>query len=249
MSSPVRISVVLASYNGESYISEQLNSLLAFLDECDEIVISDDGSNDSTRDRVEAIGDARIRLLPVGPRLGYQRNFERAIASARGEYIFFSDQDDICLPARIEQSLDALKNCALVCGDAVLVDSNLKVTSNSFFLHKGAKSFTPLRLFVKPSIIGATMACSRIFLESALPFPLNVPHDQWLSVVAAMKGDLRVVSEPFILYRRHSSVVSTTGTRSGRSLLTVLIERWRLARALFAKLVFGAIGRVVKPNQ
>jgi glycosyltransferase involved in cell wall biosynthesis len=230
-----RISVVLASYNGEQFIGAQLRSLLAVMDANDEIVVSDDGSTDDTRAVVASIQDARIRLLPPGPRLGYQGNFARAISAARGKYIFFSDQDDICLPKRVEQSLAALETAACVCGDATVVDSDLRTTSPSYFLLRKPRGFSAWSLLVRPAVIGATMACRREFLEAAMPFPRNIPHDQWLSVLAASRRQLTVISTPFILYRRHAGVVSFTGVRSRRSLWTILSERARLSWALFTR--------------
>lgn len=228
----VRISVVLASYNGGHFIEAQLRSLLAALDADDEIVVSDDGSTDDTRGVVEAVKDRRIRLLPAGPRLGYQENFARAISSARGKYIFFSDQDDICLPNRIEQSLAALATAACVCGDATVVDADLQIISPSYFQLRRPRGFSAWHLLAKPAAIGATMACRREFVEAALPFPRSIPHDHWLSVLAASRRQLKVVPAPFILYRRHAGVASFTSTRSRRSLSTILFERIRLGWAL-----------------
>lgn len=236
MKAETRISFVLASYNGASYIHEQLQSLLENMGDADEIIVSDDDSTDNTRLIVSSFCDHRITLLPKGQRLGYQGNFERAIFSARGRYIFFTDQDDICLPARVSQSLLSLRKYSCVAGDATVVDANLKVISNSYFCSRNIENFSAIGLFAKPAIIGATVACTREFLEGALPFPAGLPHDQWLSVLAALDGQLDVVRNPFILYRRHGSTVSTTGVPSRRGLLTILVERLQFALALWRRL-------------
>ncbi len=227
----VRISFVVATYNGASYIEEQLHSILASLGPQDEIIVSDDGSSDATVERVYAIGDPRIRLLPKGERLGYQGNFARAIAASRGEYIFFSDQDDVCLPVRVPQSLAALEHSRCVCGDAIVVDATLSPLHNSHFKARRAR-FDLVSLLVRPSVIGATVACRRDFIEGCLPFPQGVPHDMWIAVRAVRRGDLAVVREPFILYRRHSSVVSATASTSNRAIVVRLKERLRLLSAM-----------------
>lgn len=234
MSNDIRASIVLASYNGEEFIKSQLLSLLDVLDDYDEIIVSDDGSSDLTRDIVLSINDARIRLLPPSKRLGYQQNFSRAIAASRGQYILFSDQDDICLPERLAISLQALQTHGCVFGDAIVTDDVLNITYESYFAHRRTKSFGAWCLFLKPTAIGATMACSREFLSTALPFPRGVPHDQWLSVLAAARGELQVVRAPFILYRRHLGVVSLTGTAKKRSLSLIAQERARLLLALLS---------------
>lgn len=227
----VRISFVVASYNGALYIEEQLRSILSSLGPSDEIIVSDDGSSDATIERVEAIGDSRIHLLPRGERLGYQGNFARAIAASRGKYIFFSDQDDVCLPARVPQSLAALEHSLCVCGDAIVVDATLSLLQDSHFKTRGAR-FDLISLFVRPSVIGATIACQRGFIKSCLPFPQGVPHDMWIAVQATRYGSLAIVREPFILYRRHPSVVSNTSSASSRSISVRIKERLRLLAAM-----------------
>lgn len=225
------ISFVVASYNGAAYIDDQLISILEGLGPNDEIVVSDDGSTDETIARVNALKDPRIKIIADGARLGYQKNFERAVRSAIGRYIFFSDQDDICLKARIPRSLEALETSDLVCGDAVVVNKDLATADESYFASRKAR-FGVAMLFLRPAVIGATMACRRDFLLRNLPFPEKVPHDMWLSIQAARRRRLAVVDEPFILYRRHAEVASATGTTRRRPLVQRVIERVRLVRAL-----------------
>lgn len=227
----VRVSFVIASFNGAPYIAEQIRSILGCLGSEDEIVVSDDGSTDGTRAVVESLDDPRIILLPAEEWLGYQCNFARAIAASRGAFIFFSDQDDVCLPARLPASLAALEHAECACGDAIVVDGALTPLQESYFAARRAR-FTPFHLLVRPAVIGATMACRRDFVLANMPFPDGVPHDLWLSLRAALRRRLAVVREPFILYRRHDTVVSETASRSRRPILVRVAERWRLMRAL-----------------
>lgn len=227
----IRISFVLASYNGELFVDAQIRSILDSLGPNDEIIVSDDGSTDGTRGIVEAIDDKRIRLMEPSTHLGYQGNFERAIKSSRGEFIFFSDQDDINLRHRIPESLSALARYDCVCGDAVITDVNLNELAPSFFALRKAR-FGSFQLFVRAAVIGATMACRREFVLESLPFPRKVPHDMWLSIRAAQRGRLCAISRPFILYRRHQGALSVTATTSGRSFHQIFVERFRLLVAL-----------------
>lgn len=227
----IRVSFVLASYNGASYIVDQLNSILATLGPQDEIIVSDDGSTDATTACVRNVDDPRIRLIAGGERLGYQGNFARAIAAARGKYIFFSDQDDICLPARVPSSLAMLEHSACVCGDAIVVDATLQPLQESHFAARRAR-FSAMWFFFRPAVIGATLACRRDFLLAHVPFPKDVPHDMWLSIQAVRRGQLSVLREPFILYRRHNSAVSATGSVSTRAIGKRLRERFLLLKAL-----------------
>lgn len=227
----IRISFVLASYNGESYIDAQVRSILSSLGPDDEIIISDDGSTDQTKNIVCAIDDDRVHLLPIGPHVGYQKNFQRAVLASRGHYIFFSDQDDICLPSRIPRSLEALISYDCVCGDAIVVDQDLNETHSSFFSLRKA-NFAAFRLILRPAVIGATIACRRDFVFSSLPFPRGVPHDAWLSIRAATRGRLYVDYSSFILYRRHLKTASATANSNSRSLYRILSERILLLLAL-----------------
>jgi glycosyltransferase involved in cell wall biosynthesis len=232
MSDNIKVSIVVATYNGSLFIKEQVASYLKIISDYDEIIISDDASTDDTLQIVSKISDLRIRILPFKERVGYQKNFERAILKARGSYIFLSDQDDICLPERIANSLQALKTHGCVFGDAIVTDEALHITDSSFFANRYTKSFTAWRLFLKPAAIGATMAFSRKFITSALPFPRGVPHDQWLSVLAAARGQLQVIHAPLIMYRRHLGVASLTGLARKRALKLIIQERARLFIAL-----------------
>ena len=230
-------SIVLAAFNGEKYIYDQIVSLLAYLDDDDEIIVSDDGSSDGTRTVVAQVADLRVKLLPASPRVGYQKNFERAIASSSGSFIFFSDQDDICLPARFECSIKGLQTHCLVAGDVEVVDESLNTTAESYFAQRSISSFSAISLFFRPKVIGATIAVRRDFLEYARPFPSQIPHDQWLSILAALNGMLFVSRKPFIRYRRHANVVTHWGGANRRSLVAVFIERLRLLFALLKKIV------------
>ena len=94
------ISVCMAIYNGEKYIKEQIDSILMQLSNEDELVISDDSSNDRTLDIIAEYNDRRIKVLHHIPAIGNsfvkaKANFENALSVAKGDYIFLSDQDDV----------------------------------------------------------------------------------------------------------------------------------------------------------
>ena len=94
----MKISVVMAVYNGEKYIEEQLMSILSQSIMPDELIIQDDGSSDSTTDKIQSItekSDVSVKLIKNKENLGFSKNFITAISAASAEYIFLSDQDDI----------------------------------------------------------------------------------------------------------------------------------------------------------
>lgn len=197
------ISVCVATYQGSQYIEEQLKSILDQLSPNDEIVISDDGSTDNTVAVVDMINDDRIKWVGVGGNLGVVRNFERAIAGAKGDVIFLSDQDDVWLSGKVQACLDALQSKLLVVTDCKIVDENLQETAHSFFELRGSGSGV-LRNILVNSYLGCCMAFRRELLDYALPIPSNVPmHDMWIGLVAEMKGRVVFLPEPCLLYRRH----------------------------------------------
>jgi len=84
----------MATFNGERYLKEQLDSILSQLGDEDELIISDDGSSDKTLEIIHAYKDKRIRFFH-NRRKGIANNFENALSRARGEFIFLADQDDV----------------------------------------------------------------------------------------------------------------------------------------------------------
>jgi glycosyltransferase involved in cell wall biosynthesis len=221
----------MATYQGERFVAEQLESIVSQLGEDDEIVVSDDGSTDSTLEVVRRRADPRVRILANGSRVGYVRNFARAIAAARGSEIFFSDQDDVWLPRKVALQRAALARRACVASDAVVVDERLEVLGSSYFQLRGARSFSPLGIFLKPPIIGATIACRADYLRTLLPFPADISHDLWITFNAAADGVLESLSEPLILYRRHSAVASLSASGKRRPAAAMIAERLRLLAA------------------
>ena len=99
MNSNMIVSVCMATYNGEKYIREQIDSILPQLSDSDELVISDDGSSDSTIDIIQGYNDRRIRLYH-NTRHGVTWNFENALRQSRGDVIFLADQDDVWKPGK-----------------------------------------------------------------------------------------------------------------------------------------------------
>ena len=226
------ISVALASYNGARFIAAQLESILCQLGANDEVVVSDDASSDDTVSVVQSLSDARVRVLSHQERVGYIKNFERCIGAVRGTHVFLADQDDVWLPDKVSTAVDMLEIAPCVASDAVVVGENLQVLFPSYFRQRKADASGALSLLLRPSIIGATLACRREFLMSYLPFPQGVPHDYWLAMNAALRGELAIINRPLILYRRHASAVSATALDRKRPLSRILAERTRLIAAL-----------------
>jgi len=232
-----RISVCLASYNGEAYIRQQIDSILNQLGENDELVVSDDCSTDSTIDVVSQIADPRINLIPHTINRGYTRNFESALEQASGQYVFLSDQDDVWLPGKVETMLRALQDCDLAISDCRTTDSALEVLSESRFNDFNIKRGFARHL-VKCRYVGCCMAFRSELLHVLLPFPPRddlVEHDAWIAAMAELYFRVDLIATPLLLYRRHSSNTSLGGFDRGYSILNKVCRRLYRLFHLFAR--------------
>ena len=217
------ITVVLCTFNGARYLTEQLRSLLAQTRRPDELVILDDVSDDDTWTLLEAFrNEAEIAginvLLQRNPRnLGYVRNFERGVALARTGLVLLCDQDDVWHPgkiARIEAEFRARPALQLLHTDARLVDAGgaalgcglfeaLELTARERALIHAGRAFEVLMR--RNVVTGATAAFRRGLVARALPFPDGWVHDEWLALVAAAGGEVDCLEEPLVDYRQHGA--------------------------------------------
>ena len=222
------ISVCIATYNGEKYIKEQLDSILCQIGDDDEIIISDDGSTDGTISIIRKLNDNRITILHSTAH-NIIRNFENALKHAKGNYIFLADQDDVWLPDKYEKCLSLLKDYDLVVSDAIVTDEKLNTIKKSFFYHFNCGKGI-MKNAIRSTYFGACMAFNRKTLNYALPFPNDkeIGHDLWIGFVAEITGKVLFFPEALILYRRHKNAftnISTKIDRSDRSLFQKISGR------------------------
>lgn len=223
------ISVCMATYNGEKYIKEQLDSILLQIGDKDEIIISDDGSSDATIEIVESYQDSRIKIY----RNSFKNlilNFEFALKQASGDFIFLSDQDDVWLPNKVQVSISYLMHNDIVVSNCQVVNQQLIVINKSFFeLNKTKKGlFSNL---IKNSYLGCCLAFRKEILSKVLPFPKNIPmHDIWLGFVAELFYKIKFIEEPLMLYRRHGGNESPTGEDSPFNLYRKFLFRYNIVK-------------------
>lgn len=209
----VRISVAVATYNGEKYIREQLDSILANLSAEDEIIVSDDGSTDTTPDILKEYQNKEIPLKVVaGPGKGIKQNINEALKHCRGQYIFLADQDDVWAQNKVSKVMEYLgkDGCKLVNHDAQVMNADLtEVQMPSFFAYRGSKPGFFHNLW-KNRYMGCCMAFDRYLLPYVLPIPDKIEmHDQWIGMINDRKGGKSVfIPDKLLLYRRHDSNVS-----------------------------------------
>jgi len=228
------ISVCIATYNGSKFIEQQLRSILNQLEQNDEVIVSDDGSDDDTLAIVKGMADGRIKTIRNKRQHSPMSNFENALRAAKGNYIFLADQDDVWREDKVSVCMKWLKTYDCVISDAAMTDAELNITDNSYFNVHGTRSSRLYNLFIKNGYMGCCMAFTRRVLDAALPFPSNVAlHDIWIGNVAAFKFSVKFIPEKLVLYRCHKTNSSFTARKkSGNSPLKMLTIRRNTIREI-----------------
>jgi len=223
MTTDLRVSVALCTFNGARYVRQQLESILEQVPRPAQLVVSDDGSTDETLAIVRdvtggASADGVDVVVLTGSRpLGVTKNFERAMTAADGDLIALSDQDDVWHPGRlahIAARFAADPELLLVHTDADLVGGtgellgrrlfeSLEITPGEFDQETSGRAFDA---FIRRNLAtGATVVLRRELLDVTVPFPEGWVHDEWLAIVAAATGHVDVLREPTIDYRQHDA--------------------------------------------
>jgi glycosyltransferase involved in cell wall biosynthesis len=223
MSAPL-VSVVMATYNGARFLPLQLDSILGQTYPNLEIIVVDDASQDATRDILADYQrrDSRIRVLHALENRGVVATFEEALGHAAGEFVAFSDQDDIFHPEKIARQVEHLQanSAADLClSDLSVIDDEGHFVAESMrrYQHLAVRPGKPFNeLLYLNFATGCAMMVRRRLVSLALPFPPDcMVHDWWLSVLSASSrgGGIVLMPEALTYYRQHTSNV--IGAREG----------------------------------
>lgn len=205
------ISVCMATYNGERFIKEQLDSILCQLSEEDEIIISDDGSTDKTLEIIDSYNDKRIKVfhhkkeenvyLKKSNVLFATKNFENALKHAVGDYVYLSDQDDIWCENKIEETKKLLQKYDFVMSNFSIINDD-GLLKQDFFYEKNPINSNILFSLIHPHFIGCCCCINRNLLKRILPFPDRIySHDLWIGLIAQRFGTIEYVNTPLIKHR------------------------------------------------
>jgi len=245
-----RVAVLLATYNGEVWLEQQLSSILTQVDINPVIFISDDFSIDKTSNIIGAHTKSYSNVM----RLTSKKRFGSAAANffrllrdtdfSMVDYVALCDQDDIWLPGKVEATIAALTSSLLVVTDCNVVDANLKLIAPSFFeLRKSGAGI--LKNIMRNSYLGCCMAFHRSLLSDAMPMPASVPmHDMWLGLIAETKGKVCFLPKPLLRYRRHGGNASPTAGKSDFSLYRKISYRVTLCYLLLCRVLFNKLKRL-----
>ena len=220
MSHKPNIDILLATYNGQAYLREQIDSILAQSNQDWRLIIRDDGSSDNTVSIVEKYAAEypdKIKLITDSDgNLGASLNFGKLLEYADTEYIMFSDQDDVWLPNKIELTLNAMKAAEriypdkplLIHTDLQVMDSELNTIAKSMWSYQ--KLFPEAgddlsRIMAQNVVTGCTVMINKRARAVSIPVPDEaVMYDWWLALNVCRHGKIIYVSIPSILYRQHS---------------------------------------------
>lgn len=227
------VNIIMATYNGEKYLREQLDSIMALDYDNFTLHVFDDCSTDSTvdivREYIEKYGD-KIRLKVnehnLGSTLSFLNNLIEVNKTSPSSYYMFSDQDDVWLSDKITISMYVMsrienrklfkkKKPILLFNDALVVDENLNYMDRSFYKSNRLKvrktGFN--RMLMENKCIGCTMFMNKELVDLLSETGPEIRyHDWWMALLASAFGKVRFVKTPTIMYRQHgNNQVGLTG--------------------------------------
>ncbi|MFX0092783.1 MAG: glycosyltransferase family 2 protein [Candidatus Hodarchaeota archaeon] len=204
------VSVAIATYNGEKFLKEQLDSIYKQTYKNIEVVVSDDCSIDGT---VKILDEYKqkfgLKYSVNEQNLGVVKNFERAISRCQGEYIALADQDDIWLPEKIQILVDNIRHYSLVCSCAYLIDQNKGIIRTLKWNEYGVPTKKENQFQVlayRNFVAGCTSLFKRNLLSLAFPIPKGMSfHDWWFALVASKMNGVKHLNSPLLYHRQHWS--------------------------------------------
>lgn len=232
------IAILMATYNGEKYLTEQIDSIINQTCKDWKLYFRDDGSNDRTVDIInkycEEYPDKLFLIKDNLECKSASKNFIQMLNYISGfeefDYFMFSDQDDVWKEDKIEKTLTIIEQennevPILVHTDLEVVDSELKTLSKSFITYRNldVNKKDLSHLLIQNNVTGCTMMFNRKLLEKINSNSNCIAmHDWWLTLIAATFGKIKFLNESTIYYRQHSNnVVGATKATS----LSFIINR------------------------
>ena len=209
-----KIGIVLATYNGEKYLAQMLNSLVAQTRPADFIVAVDDGSKDNTPAILKSYQDRLpLQVTILEKNSGHRAAFSKALELAQpqlssNDLIALADQDDVWLPQKLEILEKEIQDKSLVFGDAQVVDANGKIIAESW------RSYSKIekKISIEQQIAGINnvTGCLSLFsaslLDAILPIPEGVTvHDRWIAMLADKHNGVAAIDTPVVQYRIHGN--------------------------------------------
>lgn len=207
----VKVSFAMAVYNGEQFIKKQIESIIKQMEPQDELIISYDKSNDNT---LKIICDYEKKYTQISvienKNAGLITNFNNAILSCTGDYIFIADQDDVWDINKRDVLCEKFEatHADLLIHNGVNININDERISDNFFdMYRIRRSI--ISYYLKPRYSGCCMAFSRRLQEYILPIPKNIgAYDHWIGIIGKMSGKVEFVDDVLVYHRIHDNNVT-----------------------------------------
>jgi len=222
------VDILLAVYNGEMYLEQQLLSIREQTHKNWKLLVRDDGSSDGSMKIIEKyLGELNIEIITdkMGS-LGATGNFSALLKHSDASYIMFCDQDDVWHSNKIEIMLSELKRSEktyglemplLLFSDLSIVDKNLKLIASSLWNHIGLnpEKIEFGSLLVQNPAWGCTICFNRSLANVVGEIPRGaILHDRWLMLAAAAFGKISHIPQSTIQYRQHEKNASEVSKAS-----------------------------------
>jgi glycosyltransferase involved in cell wall biosynthesis len=206
------VSIIVATYNGEKYLLEQLNSIANQSYKNIEIIICDDDSKDGTKNIIKTFAENTPNVyyyLNVHNE-GVNKNFENGFLKAKGDFIAIADQDDIWLPNKIETQIDLFTN-----KDILLTHSmSVRFSGNSLPTKEYQNNTIPFegndvkKLLLRNSVSGHNIIFRKQLLNQILPIPAGIYYDWWIVQTAAVNGKVAATNKVLAYQRAHDANIT-----------------------------------------
>lgn len=208
-----KIDILMATYNGEKYLSEQIDSIVGQTYQNWNLLIRDDNSSDGTLQILEKYEklDRRIKILRDNRgNLGIVKNFEELLKNSKSELIMFSDQDDIWFENKLDMYLKIAEKLEfsgfLIHSEAALFNKNHENISKGSFISKKAVKKGLENVFFNYFVQGATILISKEIRDFVFPFPEEAYlHDRYIHLVSELFFERVFINQPLIYYRQHGN--------------------------------------------
>ena len=233
----MKIHILLSTYNGEQFLAEQIQSIQQQTVQDWKLLIRDDGSTDRTREIIQEFvaQDSRIHWINENEskNLGVIKSFHNLAQFEEADVYFFSDQDDVWLPQKLELSLaEARKYPAemplMVYMDLTVVNQDLEVLSNSMIRSQSGHANTELvQELTENTVTGGVAMVNHALIQLWNQTEDILMHDWYLALLATAFGKLVYIDQPGELYRQHEHNVLGARTWSKR------IKKWLRPGLLF----------------
>ncbi|MCK4025125.1 glycosyltransferase family 2 protein [Streptococcus iners] len=233
----MKVNILMSTYNGQQFLAEQIRSIQEQTFSDWTLLIRDDGSSDQTKDLLQdfARQDSRIRLIDVEEQnnLGVIKSFHRLVQYEKADYYFFSDQDDVWLPDKLEVSLQEARlyptdQPLMVYMDLTVVNQDLQVMTESMIRSQSHHANTQLvQELTENTVTGGVAMINHTLAELWSETEDILMHDWYLALLASALGKLVFIDKPGELYRQHADNVLGARTLSKR------FKKWIRPHILF----------------